>query len=115
MKKKIIRLSSKENATVTKAANSDSDSRPLTDKQWAKVKPSLTRGRGRPLGSGSKEQVTLRIDSDTLAFYKSKGEGWQTFINLLLGEIKKESKSIKQVEKKISRGNLITGKAKLTT
>ena len=115
MKKKIIRLSSKENATVTKAANSDSDSRPPTDKQWAKVKPSLTRGRGRPLGSGSKEQVTLRIDSDTLAFYKSKGEGWQTFINLLLGEIKKESKSINQVEKKISSGNLITLKAKLTT
>ena len=72
MKKKIIRLSSKEDVTVTKAANSDSDSHPLTDKQWAKVKPSLTRGRGRPLGSGSKEQVTLRIDSDTTTKHTNK-------------------------------------------
>ena len=113
MKKKIIRLSSKVDAAVTKAANSDPDSRPLTDKQWAKVKPSLKRGRGRPIGSGTKEQVTLRIDSDTLAFYKSKGEGWQTFINLLLGEIKKESKSIKQIEKRVINGNLIAGKSKI--
>ncbi len=113
MKKKIIRLSSKVDAAVTKAANSDPDSRPLTDKQWAKVKPSLNRGRGRPIGSGTKEQVTLRIDSDTLAFYKSKGEGWQTFINLLLGEIKKESKSIKQIEKRVINGNLIAGKSKI--
>jgi len=43
MKKKLIRLSAKEDAAITKAAKSDPDSRPLTDKQWAKVKPSLTR------------------------------------------------------------------------
>lgn len=114
MKKKLIRLSAKEDAALTKAAKSDPDSRPLTDKQWAKVKPSLSRGRGRPLGSGTKEQVTLRIDSDTLAFYKSKGDGWQTFINLLLGEIKKESKSIKAVEKRLINGSLVSSKSKTT-
>jgi len=113
MKKKLIRPSAKEDAAITKAAKSDPNSRPLTDKQWDKVMPTLTRGRGRPIGSGTKEQVTLRIDSDTLAFYKSKGNGWQTFINLVLGEIKKESKSIKLVEKKVNSGNLITTKSKI--
>jgi uncharacterized protein (DUF4415 family) len=108
MKQKLIKLNAVEDAAVTKAARSDADSRPLTDRQWSKVKPTLRRGRGRPLGSGTKEQVTLRIDSDTLAFYKSKGQGWQTLINMLLGEIKKESKSIKQVEKKITSGSLFS-------
>jgi uncharacterized protein (DUF4415 family) len=108
MKRKLIKLNAAEDAAVTKAARSDADSRPLTDRQWSKVKPTLRRGRGRPLGSGTKEQVTLRIDSDTLAFYKSKGQGWQTLINMLLGEIKKESKSIKQVEKKITSGSLFS-------
>lgn len=89
MKRKLIKLNTVEDAAVTKAARSDADSRPLTDRQWSKVKPTLRRGRGRPLGSGTKEQVTLRIDSDTLAFYKSKGQGWQTLINILLGEIKR--------------------------
>jgi len=113
MKKKLIRPTEKEDRAITKAANSDPNSRPLTDKQWAKVKPTLSRGRGRPLGSGTKEQVTLRIDSDTLAFYKSKGDGWQTFINLVLGEIKNESKSIKLVEKKLLNGKLISTKSKI--
>jgi uncharacterized protein (DUF4415 family) len=112
MKRKLIKLNAAEDAAVTKAARSDADSRPLTDKQWSKVKPTLRRGRGRPLGSGTKEQVTLRIDSDTLAFYKSKGQGWQTLINMLLGEIKKESKSIKQVEKKITSGSLFSRESK---
>lgn len=113
MKKKIIRLSTQEDAEITRAAKSDHDARPFTDKQWEKVKPTLVRGRGRPLGSGTKVQVTLRIDSETLAFYKSKGEGWQTFINVLLGEIKRESKSIKKIEKMVTQGNLIAHPNKL--
>jgi len=115
MKKKLIRPSAKEDAAITKAAKSDPDSRPFTEKEWSKVKSNLIRGRGRPLGSGSKEQVTLRIDSDTLAFYKSKGSGWQTFINQLLGEIKKESRSIKLVEKKVNSGNLLSTKSRVAT
>jgi uncharacterized protein (DUF4415 family) len=114
MKKKLIRPSPKEDAAITKAAKSDPDSRPFTDKEWEKIKPNLLRGPGRPLGSGKKEQVTLRIDTETLAFYKSKGEGWQTFINQVLGEVKKESKSIKNVEKKISAGIIISSKSKIS-
>ncbi len=43
-----------EDAQITAAAMTDPDNLPLTDKQWDKVKPSLMRGRGRPLGSGKK-------------------------------------------------------------
>ena len=37
--------------------------------------------RGRPLGSGSKVQVTLSIDVDVLNKFKSSGSGWQTRMN----------------------------------
>ncbi|CAM3695032.1 BrnA antitoxin family protein [Polynucleobacter antarcticus] len=113
MKKKLIKLSAKEDAAITKAAMADPDARPLTDAEWERAGPTLIRGRGRPLGSGSKEQITLRIDKDTLDFYKSKGEGWQTFINLVLGEVRRESKSIAMVEKKMNQGVLIKSKLKI--
>ena len=113
MKKKLIRHSAAEDAAITKAAMEDPDSIPFSDEDWEKARPTMVRGRGRPLGSGSKEQVTLRIDKDVLDFYKSKGEGWQTFINQVLGEIKKEAKSISAVEKKIIKGSLMSGKLKI--
>lgn len=113
MKKKLIRHSAAEDAAITKAAMEDPDSIPFSDEDWEKARPTMVRGRGRPLGSGSKEQVTLRIDKDVLDFYKSKGEGWQTFINQVLGEIKKEAKSISAVERKIIKGNLISSKVKI--
>ena len=113
MKKKIIRPTAAEDAAITKAAMEDPDSIPFTDDEWEKARPTMVRGRGRPLGSGSKEQVTLRIDKDVLDFYKSKGEGWQTFINQVLGEVKKEAKSVSAVEKKIIKGNLISSKLKI--
>jgi len=41
---------------------------------------------GRPLGSGTKTQVTLRLDTAALNAFKAAGPGWQTRINLLLRE-----------------------------
>lgn len=41
---------------------------------------------GRPLGSGSKTQVTLRLDTAALDAFKATGAGWQTRINAVLRE-----------------------------
>jgi uncharacterized protein (DUF4415 family) len=38
---------------------------------------------------GNKQQVTLRIDSDVLAFFKSSGQRYQTRINSVLREYMK--------------------------
>ena len=37
--------------------------------------------RGRPLGSGTKELVSLRLDKKALAAFKATGPGWQARIN----------------------------------
>jgi len=36
---------------------------------------------GRPVGSGNKEQVAIRIDKDILSAFRSAGPGWQTRMN----------------------------------
>lgn len=43
---------------------------------------------------GNKQQVTLRIDQDVLAFFKERGKGYQKLINAILRkymEVKKTS------------------------
>ena len=42
---------------------------------------SMMRRPGRPLGSGTKTQITLRLDADVVAKFKASGSGWQTRIN----------------------------------
>jgi len=71
-----------EDAIITAAANADPDALPFTDAEWEQVKP-LAR-RGRPLGSGTKMQVTLRLDVDVVTKLKATGAGWQTRANDVL-------------------------------
>lgn len=52
---------------------------PFTDAEWTQVKPLVRRGR--PLGSGTKTQVTLRLDVDVVEKFRASGEGWKTRIN----------------------------------
>ena len=71
-----------EDAAITTAAQVDPDARPLTDAELEQVRPQLRRGR--PPGSGSKTQVTLRMDSAVLEAFRATGAGWQTRINEVL-------------------------------
>ena len=68
-----------EDASITASAMSDPDAMPFTDAEWTQVKPLVRRGR--PLGSGTKTQVTLRLDVDVVEKFRASGEGWQTRIN----------------------------------
>lgn len=68
-----------EDAAINAAATADPDAVPFTDAQWAQARPMVRRGR--PLGSGSKTQVILRIDAEVLAKFKAQGDSWQTRIN----------------------------------
>lgn len=71
-----------EDAAITAAAISDPDAKPFTDAEWAAVKHAVVRGR--PLGSGNKVQVTLRLDIDVVERLKAEGAGWQTRANAVL-------------------------------
>jgi uncharacterized protein (DUF4415 family) len=84
MNKKLIRPTDEEDALITAAALSDADALPLTDSEWNAVKASAKRGPGRPMGSGSKAQVTLRLDLEVIQALKATGSGWQTRANEVL-------------------------------
>ncbi|AYR26584.1 BrnA antitoxin family protein [Herbaspirillum rubrisubalbicans] len=73
-----------EDAAITAAALSDPDNPPLTAEDFAAMRPA--RSRGRPAGSGTKVQVTMRFDIDVLEAFKSEGAGWQSRMNGALRE-----------------------------
>lgn len=79
LKAAIIMPTPAEDAAITAAAMADPEAQPFTDAEWEQVKPLVRRGR--PLGSGSKTQVTLRLDSEVLEKFRASGDGWQTRIN----------------------------------
>jgi uncharacterized protein (DUF4415 family) len=68
-----------EDAAITTAAMADLDAMPFTDAEWEQVKPLVRRGR--PLGSGTKTQVTLRLDVEVVEKFRATGDDWQTRIN----------------------------------
>ncbi len=75
---RILELPSpEEDAQITAAALTDPDNLPLADEELQQFR----RTRGRPQGSGKKEQVTLRIDTEILEQFRATSNGWQTRIN----------------------------------
>lgn len=73
----------KKSGFISKLDPAD-DAPELTEEWFARA--NLYRGgklvrRGRPLGSGTKELVSLRLDKKALAAFKATGPGWQARIN----------------------------------
>jgi uncharacterized protein (DUF4415 family) len=86
-----------EDAEITAAALSDPDNPPLTDEDFAQMRPvwefpdlvALLQKHGklgrRPLPEAARKQrVTLYLDPDVLARLKADGKGWQTRANAQL-------------------------------
>ncbi len=68
-----------EDAAITAGIAQDPDTYEPSASEIATMKRP-----GRPLGSGTKTQVTLRLDTAALNAFKASGPGWQTRINALL-------------------------------
>ena len=64
-----------EDAAINAGIAQDPDTYELGGAEFKQLR------RGRPLGSGTKVQVTLRIDEDVVEKFKASGSGWQTRIN----------------------------------
>ena len=64
-----------ENAQINAGIAADPDAYEMRPAEFKQLR------RGRPLGSGKKVQVTLRLDADLLEKFKSTGAGWQTRVN----------------------------------
>lgn len=85
--------SDEEDARITAAAVSDVDCCPYSDAEWESVRSRLYFGN--PLKRVKKEPVTMRLDSDVLAFLRGTGRGWQSRINQILREwVKSHSESV---------------------
>ncbi len=60
------------------------DEQPATKDELNTALASYRVKRGRPVGSGTKEQVAIRLDRDILEAFRASGAGWQTRINAAL-------------------------------
>ena len=57
------------------------DDRPLPEAELNAGLAVALRKRGRPAGSGTKEQVAIRFDREVLDTFRKAGPGWQTRMN----------------------------------
>ena len=55
------------------------------------------------LGSGIKEQITLRVDQDVIEFFKSQGKGYQRLMNFALRAYMLRQQSTKAPSGKLTK------------
>ena len=77
--RKIKLPSVEEDQIIAAAANTDPDSKPLTDEEWDSVKPFIRRGR--PPLEITKEKTSSRISRDVIDQFKASGDDWQSRID----------------------------------
>ena len=69
-----------EDALINAGIAADPDTYELSDDEFKQLKPM----RGRPVGSTAiktKVAISMRLDSEVLAYFKAEGRGWQSRIN----------------------------------
>jgi uncharacterized protein (DUF4415 family) len=75
----------------------DPDDAPPLDQEWFEtadfyIGDKLIR-RGRPAGSGTKQQITLRLDKAVIEAFRKTGPGWQARMNDVLARSAKRLKA----------------------
>ncbi len=89
--KKLIQPTPEEDVAIAAGVAADPDTYILSDAEMSSLRPlmetnpqwvvTFQRQRGRPRSANPKQHVSLRLDPDVLAYYKSLGAGWLTTIN----------------------------------
>ena len=94
-------ISDDEDRRITEAAESDPDNPIWTDDDWKRARPAREvlphivanpprKVRG-PQKAPKKEQISLNVDPDVLAYFRSTGKGWQTRMNEALRDAMKRA------------------------
>jgi uncharacterized protein (DUF4415 family) len=91
MMDKKIKITDSEEVVILAQIVSDIDAAEASDVELALAKPfaeafpdlmqSTRRGRGRPAIANPRQQISLRLDGDVIAKFKSTGKGWQGRVN----------------------------------
>ena len=68
-----------EDAAIDAGIAADPDTYEVSSTEFKQM-----RRPSRPVGSGAKTQITLRLDTDLIDTFKATGDGWQTRINAAL-------------------------------
>ena len=79
----VVMPSTSEDWAINAAARSDPDARPLTPKQLEAMVP-LRSLPGRPKSEAKKLLVSIRYSPEVVAYFKSKGKGWQARMDRVL-------------------------------
>jgi uncharacterized protein (DUF4415 family) len=86
-KPRIRRNTSAEESRILAGVEADPDTRALTQRDFARMRPfSEVVRRGRPKSAIRKEPVTVRLDPHVVGFFRASGPGWQTRMNEALAE-----------------------------
>ena len=72
-----------EDRAITRAARSDPDAPPQSRRQLREMSP-LHGLPGRPKAPNPKLLVSVRYDSEVIAYFRSTGDGWQSRMNEVL-------------------------------
>ena len=85
-----------DDARLTAAAESDPDNPPLTDEEFARMRPAdevipefmkeWRKARGKQKAP-TKQLVSLRLDREVIEHFKRGGRGWQSRINAALRKV----------------------------
>ncbi|GGF56561.1 hypothetical protein GCM10007301_15290 [Azorhizobium oxalatiphilum] len=96
-RKQLAAMTDEEDAAITAAAEADPDNPPLTEADFARMRPSAEvapdfvakvsrppRGRQK---APTKEKVAIRLSPDVLEHFRAMGPGWQTRIDEALRKV----------------------------